>query len=198
MNSIIRNLIDNQTLTQLNAVMYKCICGSEFKKSSVYTHLKTSKHKLFMTYRPLQQNNGRETEEARREDGQECGICYTNKIRFYKCSNCRNTHCMDCHTHIEKCPFCRTVIHKWTVQYARFLNTLTRKYEQFKNKTGTDRINALHNLYNYIIKNIDLLKNSLFKDIRQNILRDIMEEFTKNTRVYGEHIIYIYTEFIQH
>lgn len=66
----------------------ECHCGSTVKPSSMYKHLQTKKHKSVVL---------------------NCIICFEDKCNFWKCKECKNIHCTDCHSQIvdEKCPICR-------------------------------------------------------------------------------------------
>ncbi|MDC3332912.1 hypothetical protein OAV62_01590 [bacterium] len=89
-------------VNQFTVVMgrYHCGCGSSLKRSSLRMHLKTRKHKKFLT-------------GAKSNVLKECTICCEDKNVFWKCTTCINDHCTDCHDAITnfKCPYCRT---SWT------------------------------------------------------------------------------------
>lgn len=90
MRDYILDLINKGILTIESDGIYKCICGSRLltKEDTIYSHMKTKKHL------------------------QECKICYMDRLDFYKCNTCKNSHCTDCYFHIWKCPFCRTKFYK--------------------------------------------------------------------------------------
>lgn len=76
---------------------YKCICGSVLKENSVHSHMKTKKH--------LKKIHNEQYITP--SEPYECGICYLDKSNFYRCQICKNIHCLDCHSNMVKCPFCR-------------------------------------------------------------------------------------------
>lgn len=84
----------------------RCECGSVVLSASLRGHLKSKKHTKFQHSKV----NAEHEHEDEHEDEHECGICCEVRSSFFKCSTCRNDHCMDCHKSIRnnKCPFCRT------------------------------------------------------------------------------------------
>lgn len=96
--------------------MFECKCGATLKLTSLYTHIKTKKHQ-----KKIAELN---------EKIEECGICreQTNPEK-YTCTTCKNTHCMSCHVHMQKCPFCRTVFDKEKQLEDFFWNEVIRRLE---------------------------------------------------------------------
>ena len=38
----------------------------------------------------------------------QCEICLEESVRnYHQCNLCHNTWCLDCHIHIDNCPYCR-------------------------------------------------------------------------------------------
>lgn len=37
----------------------------------------------------------------------ECNICFEKTRVFFRCKRCVYDWCSDCHTHLNKCPYCR-------------------------------------------------------------------------------------------
>lgn len=92
--SRIHDLLSTGVLDQLETNSFKCKCGKIIRKNSIPSHLKSKAHLNYM-------NNVCDTPK-------ECGICYLPKTHFFTCQRCKNQHCVECHPHMTKCPFCRT------------------------------------------------------------------------------------------
>lgn len=69
-----------------------CECGQIYHHSKGHKHITTDFHKSW-------------------ESKKNCDICFEDKrcINFWKCIQCGNEHCYECHWNIQnrKCPFCR-------------------------------------------------------------------------------------------
>ena len=63
-------------------------CDKTLKKSSKYKHLSKSHS----------QNSNKAIE---------CDLCLTESKNFKNCVQCIHSWCSDCHTKMDKCPFCR-------------------------------------------------------------------------------------------
>lgn len=73
---------------------FQCECGSILQRRSRATHLKSQKHQKYVKFE---------------KNTTECSICMENpNIDRYTCIKCKNTHCMNCHANMRKCPYCRT------------------------------------------------------------------------------------------
>lgn len=94
--SRIETLISNGTIRQIDPNTYECGCGKVIRKNSINGHLKTRVHMEYMS---------RTCEVV----AEECGICYIEKKHFFSCPTCKNKHCSECHPHMNKCPFCRSM-----------------------------------------------------------------------------------------
>lgn len=73
-----------------------CECGlSRYSSETYIEHIHSEEHIRIM--------------ENPQYDYEECVICMSGeRVQKYKCSTCNNRHCVSCHTHIQRCPFCRT------------------------------------------------------------------------------------------
>ncbi len=74
---------------------FQCKCGSILQQRSLSAHLKSQKHQKYIA--------------SEQKDTEECPICMENpQVDRYACVECKNTHCMNCHSNMTKCPYCRT------------------------------------------------------------------------------------------
>jgi len=95
-HSVLEQLLNDRVLVQIDGIRYKCGCGSIIRKSSIYGHIRSKFHIRW-------------TKSVESVVEATCDICYDNRINFFTCPVCRNKHCTECHTRIDKCPYCRTV-----------------------------------------------------------------------------------------
>lgn len=92
---------------------YRCKCGSEILKKSVYNHKKTQKHKKYLEDGEnienvdVDENNKKLFQE--KIFSEECGVCLETTDKFFTCKKCGNKHCMLCYEKVNKCPYCRDV-----------------------------------------------------------------------------------------
>jgi hypothetical protein len=120
---LIDSLLSNGTLTMVYGG-YKCECSENtLKRDSIRSHVNTKKHLRWVnadiTPPIVPSENGVISEEK-----DECTICYEIKGVFFGCVCCSQTHCMECHSKMEKCPFCRT---RFKVVPARRIRSITRE-----------------------------------------------------------------------
>lgn len=164
-------LIESGVLTLTDTGSYRCKCGSNVKNTSIHSHLKSKKHKKYEESQVIET---------------ECTICYTHKTQFYTCHSCRNNHCMDCHTHIQKCPFCRSVFELPHVKHFQDkLNDLYHLYRQTRTRIH------LAILYDYILSNTDLFKHVL-KELREEIVKELIGVFVQDIHTYNNQLYMLY------
>jgi hypothetical protein len=66
-------------------------CDKTLQKSSKYKHLKSKSHSMALQV--------------------ECDLCLNESRKFKNCLQCVHSWCSDCHTKMDKCPFCRKPFH---------------------------------------------------------------------------------------
>jgi hypothetical protein len=135
MSTLLDNLLSNGTVNAVHGG-FKCGCSENIiQKSSIRTHVNTKKHLRWINGdmippRPVPTEDGIISEEK-----DECPICYEIRGKFFKCTCCSQIHCMDCHSQINTCPFCRTrfkVVPKRVIQ-----EVLIREERVFFSRDGT-------------------------------------------------------------
>jgi hypothetical protein len=68
-------------------------CDKTIKRKSKSGHLKSKTHlSKLVHHNPTHKD---------------CDVCYEAKLDFKSCIQCVHTWCVDCHSKITKCPFCR-------------------------------------------------------------------------------------------
>lgn len=108
--TVISNLIRDGIIEELPNHQFQCGCGSIISAGSVYKHIKTIRHTVYV--HSDKNDNIKELQCATEECSiaEECSICYSDKSDYFECPQCHNKHCMDCNEQVDKCPFCRLVI----------------------------------------------------------------------------------------
>jgi hypothetical protein len=101
MSSLLYTLLSNGTITDVFPG-YKCKCSEVvLQRGSIRSHVNTKRHLNWM-------NDASTKDGTIIDEKDECSICYEIKGKFYKCICCFQVHCVDCHSKIKTCPFCRT------------------------------------------------------------------------------------------
>jgi hypothetical protein len=103
---------------------------------------------------------------------------------------------MDCHTHIEKCPFCRSNLNKHEDEYNDIINSIIRHVTSIRYREGMDRHYASMNVYHYVVAKTHLLKQDNFTQIREHIVRELTREFTRDILRYAEQLNYIFSNLL--
>lgn len=106
LQDLINKLLRDEIIIHTNlSQTYKCKCGTKLKRQSIRRHQKTKKHNNWL--RNKNRENIPEEIDEKIDEKMECKICYSIRGDFYTCKKCKNQHCVDCHKHMKKCPFCR-------------------------------------------------------------------------------------------
>lgn len=185
----INGLIHDSILTEVNEI-FSCGCGSQLKRNSIRSHLKSKKHTLFYTnisYEivaeiieiddviiDIQSPRAEKIEEITMPHiiGMECGICCEKKIKFIYCNNqCANPTCTDCFCKlredvVKQCPFCR----------AEFPNQFSSRFRYYRQ--------IQRNMYQLQQESAELFNEQFYRafllmrnDVSETILEQINEIF---------------------
>jgi hypothetical protein len=197
LQSVIDNLVQSNIFTPVNNgnFRFSCACGSTVSRYSIRRHLDTSRHAKFIRERDVPQptpqpipNNVVELVEK------ECDICYEPRTNFYTCSTCRNDHCMDCHPHIRRCPFCRANFRRqqgrprvvaptpnYSPEEREVVNTLSTYQEQFEAVRGRElRLMHFYRMCRYLVQNYQIMNTgSVRSRTYLNLFRNKIIEFTE-------------------
>jgi hypothetical protein len=138
---------------------YMCICGAQFQRLSLRTHLRSKRHIKCM--------EAKESGDAGSGEERECNICCLQQSAFFKCPMCSNSHCVQCHLQIidrnPVCPFCRHVF-KEEGENHRF------RKEVYERLCLSNPFWDCFYFYKFLKENHSILMRESLGDIRQYIV----------------------------
>jgi hypothetical protein len=202
LSSLIHELSESGMIyTEPDISGFVCKCGSIVQKRYLRKHLTSRKHLIYEQRKNRVEGVGDDLKvdnELDNELDNECGICYMEKSNHYTCTVCKNKHCTECHAHIDKCPFCRTV---FPIQYTNaekmFIEILEIYYSNVIQCRDLEfRRMHLYRICHYAcIDNIIHLRKPHFKSIKRSLTNLIRDEYYSSRFYFSSFFLDLLNEY---